>query len=125
MCFLHAERGRKIAIECYTSQLCTIAYPLLDHAGVFCSFFSCLNTQCKQGQQNKVLKNFCVSCVCVCVVGGGGGGGGGGRGPPGPSPGSATVAYIVCWPATTAPQTAGCWNAWISDPSEEETPLLH
>ena len=85
-------RGTKIAIECYTKlylQWCTIVYPLLDHAGIFFVAFShaCLNTQCKQSQQNKVRKNFCVCPVCVW---GGEGGGEGGRGPPGPSPGSAT-----------------------------------
>ena len=85
MCFLRVQRGRKIAIECYTNCIRNgalyIAYPLLDHADVifFVAFFSCLNTQCKQGQQNKVLKNFCVSGVCVC---GGGGGGGGWARPP-------------------------------------------
>ena len=52
-----------------------------------------VNTQRKQGQQNEVLKNFCVCpVVCVCVWGGGGGGGGGG---PGPSPGSATDMVLL------------------------------
>ena len=38
-----------------------------SRCNLFCSFFLCLNTQCKQSQQKKVLKIFCVCPVCVCV----------------------------------------------------------
>ena len=78
------KKNSYIAIECYTS--CTV-FAMVHYSistsrpcrcNLFCNFFSCLNTQCKQGQQNKVLKNFCVCPVCVC----GGGGGGGGEAPP-------------------------------------------
>ena len=76
MCFLRVERGRKIAIECYVFAMVhyNISTSRPCRRNIFCSFFSRLNTQCKQSQRNKVLKNCCV-CPVVCVCGGGGGGG--------------------------------------------------
>ena len=87
MCFLRfarsAEKKKLLSVTLVVFAMVhySISTSRPCRCNLFCSFFSCLNTQCKQGQQNKVLKNFlCVSCVCVCV------GGGGGARPPWPLP---------------------------------------
>ena len=84
MCFLRAERRRKIhklhsifimvKVSALLLLIAFVANPLLDQ---LYSLFSVSEHPMQAGSTVQSLKNFCVCVpgVCVCVWGGGGGGG--------------------------------------------------